>query len=114
MRTGLTFPLEAPPDRARLAHPLQRQKDRVEATCAPCALRHRCQSHCGCQHWALTGELGRIDATLCEIEEAFIAAADHVGATLQSEGCPSFLAAYYQQRYLRGAGSTLARLRGPT
>jgi len=99
-------------DRERLAE-LQRQKDRVEATCAPCALRHRCQSHCGCQHWALTGQLGSITATLCEIEESWIAAADHAASTLLAEQCPSFLATYYQQRYMRGAGSSLARLRRP-
>jgi uncharacterized protein len=98
--------------RAKLAE-LRRQKDRVEETCDPCALRCRCQSYCGCRHWALTGELGRINATLCEIEEAFVVAGDHVASTLQAEACPSFLAAYYQQRYLQGAGSLLTRLRRP-
>jgi len=99
-------------DRARLAA-LQHAKDRVEETCAPCALRNRCQSHCGCQHWALTGELGRINATLCEIEESFIAAADHAASTLLPEGCPSFIATYYRKRYSPAPGAGLARLRRP-
>lgn len=97
-------------DRERLAD-LQQAKDRVEETCSPCALRDRCQSHCGCQHWALTGELGRINATLCEVEESFIAAADHTACTLLAEGCPSFIAAYYRKRYRPAPGAGLARLR---
>ena len=97
-------------DRARLLD-LQRAKDRVEETCAPCALRTRCQSHCGCQQWALTGELGRINATLCDIEECFIAAADRAASTLLTEGCPSFIAAYYRKRFHPAAGAGLTRLR---
>jgi radical SAM protein with 4Fe4S-binding SPASM domain len=98
-------------DRAKLAL-LQRQKDRIEATCASCALASRCQSHCGCRHWALTGVLGRINATLCEIEASFIAAADGVAATLMAEGCASFIAKYYRQHYGGAVGSTLVRLGG--
>ena len=72
-------------------------KDRVEEACAPCALRDRCQSHCACQHWALTRELGRINASLCEIEESFIATADHVASTLLAESCGSFIATYFRK-----------------
>ena len=73
----------------------------------------RCQSHCGCRHWALTGELGRINATLCELEESFIAAADRAAATLMAEGCASFVATYYRQRYTRSIGSTVTRVEPP-
>ena len=97
-------------DRARLAE-LERAKDRVEETCAPCALRDRCQSHCGCQHWALTGTLGHINATLCELEESFIAAADYTASTLLAETCPSFIATYYRKRYVPAPGASLTRLR---
>jgi uncharacterized protein len=100
-------------DRARLAE-LQLAKDRVEETCAPCALRERCQSHCGCRHVALTGELGRINQALCEIEESFIEAADDVATTLMAERCPAFIHAYYQRAYSPAAGSTLTRLRRPS
>jgi uncharacterized protein len=86
----------------------------VEETCAPCALRERCQSHCGCRHVALTGELGRINQALCEIEESFILAADEVARLLVAEGCPAFLDTYYRKRYLPAAGSTLTRLRRPS
>jgi uncharacterized protein len=99
-------------DRNKLAE-LQQQKDRIEASCADCALASRCQSHCGCWHWALTGELGRINATLCELEESFIAAADRAAAALMAEGCASFVATYYRQRYTRSIGSTVTRLEPP-
>jgi radical SAM protein with 4Fe4S-binding SPASM domain len=99
-------------DRSKLAE-LRQQKDRIETSCATCALASRCQSHCGCRHWALTGELGRINATLCELEESFIAAADRAAATLMAEGCASFVATYYRQRYTRSIGSTVTRVERP-
>jgi uncharacterized protein len=105
--------VEAGFDRARLAE-LQRQKDRVEATCADCALRERCQSHCGCRHLALTGELGTINQALCDQEESFILAADEVASTLVAEACPSFIEAYYRTPYRPSEGATLTRLRRMT
>jgi len=96
-------------DRNKLAE-LRRQKDRIEAACADCALASRCQSHCGCRHWALTGELGRSNAILCELEESFITAADRAAATLMAEGCASFVATYYRQRYTRSIRSTVTRV----
>jgi hypothetical protein len=90
---------------------LQKAKDRVEETCAPCALRDRCQSHCGCRHVALTGELGLINQALCEIEESFILAADEVARVLTAERCPAFIDAYYRRQHRPAAGSTLTSLR---
>ena len=97
-------------DQARLQE-LQRNKDRVEETCAPCALRDRCQSHCGCRHVALTGELGRINQALCEIEESFILAADEVAGTLMAESCPAFVDFYYRRAYHAPDGASLTRIR---
>jgi uncharacterized protein len=90
---------------------LGRQKDRVEETCADCALRDRCQSHCGCRHLALTGELGRISSVLCETEAAFIEAADAVAGTLCRERCPAFLEQYYEKTWKAAIGSALTPLR---
>jgi uncharacterized protein len=104
--------LDAGFDEKRLAE-LQKAKDRVEETCAPCALRDRCQSHCGCRHVALTGELGCINQALCEIEESFILAADEVARVLMAERCPAFIDAYYRTPHRAAAGSVLTRLRRP-
>jgi uncharacterized protein len=90
---------------------LQGEKDRVEATCAPCALRDRCQSHCGCRHLGLSGRLGTITATLCELEAAAIAAADQVAALLYEEQCERFLDLYYRTPWVAPSGSRLAPLR---
>ena len=84
---------------------------RLRSQRIPYSLRERCQSHCGCQQWHLTGELGRIDATLCEIEEAFITAADQASAALFAEACPTFIATYYRKRYQPVAGASLGRMR---
>jgi hypothetical protein len=89
------------------------RKDRVEDPCAPCALRERCQSHCDCRHMALTGELGRINQTLCEIEEAFILAADEVASTMMAEACPAFVDAYTRRPNRTPEGACLTRIRRP-
>lgn len=90
---------------------LQTAKDRVETTCEPCAIRDRCQSHCGCRHVALSGELGVITATLCEVESAFIEAADYVAETLFDEQCPAFIEFYYKKSWVAAKGGSLTQLR---
>lgn len=90
---------------------LQTAKDRVETTCAPCAIRDRCQSHCGCRHVALSGKLGEITATLCEVESAFIEAADQVAETLFQESCQTFLDFYYKKSWVASRGGVLTQLR---
>lgn len=97
-------------DRERLAE-LQAQKDRVGATCASCEIQDRCLSQCGCRHVALTGRLGEITATLCEIESAYIDVADQLAAELFEERCPAFLDFYYRRAWTPAAGAELIRLR---
>jgi uncharacterized protein len=100
-------------DRAKVVA-MQAQKERVEDTCSECALRDRCQSHCGCRHVALTGKLGEITAVLCEIEAAMIAEADRVAEVLYEEQCPAFLRFYYERQWNAAHGqlSQLRRARG--
>jgi uncharacterized protein len=90
---------------------MQVDKDRVETTCEPCALRDRCQSHCGCRHVALSGKLGEITATLCEIESSFIEAADRVAEQLFEEKCPAFIDYYYKKSWVPARGGVLTQLR---
>ncbi len=90
---------------------LQQAKNVVELTCADCALRARCQSHCGCRHLALTGELGKIDAVLCETEKAMIEAADRVAQTLHDERCPAFIRQYYERTWKPAPGAVVMPLR---
>ena len=97
-------------DRERITA-LQQQKDRVEVTCEPCALRDRCQSHCGCRHLALSGRLGEITATLCETEAAFIDAADAAAEQLFIEQDPTFIDFYYNRPWVAAAGGQLTQLR---
>ncbi len=92
---------------------MQAQKARVEDTCSGCALRDRCQSHCGCRQVALSGALGEITAVLCEIEGAMIAEADRVAETLFEEQCPAFLRYYYRREWKpAGQLTQLRRARG--
>jgi uncharacterized protein len=97
-------------DTAKIAA-LQAQKNRVETTCAPCELRDRCQSHCGCRHLGLTGRLGEINAVLCETESAFIDAADHAAETLYAERCPAFVRYFYERQWTTQPGAVLSQLR---
>jgi len=97
-------------DRDKIAA-LGRQKDRSLDTCSSCDLYARCQSQCGCRHVALSGELGRITATLCEIEAAYIDAADRVAETLHGEGSTAFDDYYYRRDWQPAAGAALVPLR---
>ena len=84
---------------------MQAAKDRVEKTCAPCELRDRCQSQCGCRHVALTGKLGEITETLCEIETAYIDQADRIAETLIAEKNPSFVDYFYRRDWAPAEGA---------
>jgi len=95
-------------DKLRL---MQLQKDMSEAKCAPCDLRTRCQSHCGCTHVAVSGKLGDITGVLCELESAYIDAADRVAEQLYLEGCPAFMQFYYEKRWVPALGGVLTELR---
>jgi len=86
-------------------------KDRVEKICAPCELRDRCQSQCGCRHVALTGQLGEITETLCEIETAFIDEADRIAETLVAEQNPTFVDYFYRRPWGPDDDAVLTRLR---
>jgi uncharacterized protein len=97
-------------DRQAIAR-LQQSKERVDTTCGDCALRSRCDSHCGCRHVALTGEMGRITGVLCEYEALLVEAADHVGNTLHAEGNETFRALFYEQRWRPATGAVLVPLR---
>ena len=90
---------------------LPRAKNVVELTCVDCALRARCRSHCGCRHLAPTGELGRIDAVLCETEKAMTEAAGRVAQTLHDERCPAFIRQYYERTWKPAPGAVVMPLR---
>jgi uncharacterized protein len=90
---------------------LQAAKDNIDETCGLCDLRSRCQSHCGCKHVALTGELGQITAALCETEAAFIDEADRIAETLHAEKCPAFIDYYYSRSWGPSKGAKLVELR---
>jgi hypothetical protein len=60
---------------------------------------------------ALTGKLGEITATLCEVESAFIDEADRIAETLYAEQCPSFIEYYYKRNWVPAAGGVLTQLR---
>lgn len=100
-------------DRAQVVA-MQSVKEKVEDTCGTCALRDRCQSHCGCRQVALSGKLGEITAALCEIEGAMIAEADRVAEVLFEEQCPAFVDFYYRRPWAAAAGqlTQLRRARG--
>jgi uncharacterized protein len=90
---------------------LRANKERVELTCRDCGLRERCSSSCGCKHVALTGRFGIITDTLCEIESAFIEAADALATELYAEGCAAFIDYFYRQPWRANGTTELIQLR---
>jgi uncharacterized protein len=80
-------------------------KDRVYQKCASCALKSRCEHHCGCRHLAISGELGRLSGIYCEIEAMLVEHADRIAETLWKETCPAFRSLYYEQGWLPAPGS---------
>ncbi|MBW2454258.1 MAG: radical SAM protein [Deltaproteobacteria bacterium] len=97
-------------DQASLAR-MRAAKDRVEEICSPCELRDRCQSQCGCRHVALTGKLGEITETLCEIETAFIDESDRIAETLVAEKCQAFIDYFYRRPWGPDDDAVLTQLR---
>lgn len=97
-------------DRNQVAR-LLAQKSRVEQTCADCGLRSRCDSACACRHLALTGTLGEITESLCNLEEALVEAADNVAETLWAEQCEAFLHTFYRTQWQLIPGAALLRPR---
>lgn len=92
---------------------LQAARARIDETCGSCEIVDRCQSQCGCRQLALTGELGKVTAALCETEAAFIDEADRVAETLNAEGCRAFRSYYYDRNWGMTPGSKLVTLRRP-
>jgi uncharacterized protein len=93
---------------------LMAAKERIDETCGDCGLRDRCQSHCGCRHVALSGELGKVTAVLCETEAAFIDEADRIAEIMVAEKCPAFLGYYYGQEWAPTPGAKIITLRRPS
>lgn len=90
---------------------LRAAKERVEVTCERCELRERCSSSCGCKHVALTGAFGEITDTLCDIESAFIDAADAIAETLYREACEAFYDFFYRRPWVANAPANLIQIR---
>jgi len=84
---------------------LRALKDRVYDACGDCALRARCQRHCGCRHIAVSGELGKLSPEYCEIEARVTEQADRVAETLWRENCAAFRRLYYDQTWRPAPGS---------
>jgi uncharacterized protein len=78
---------------------------RVARDCEGCALRRRCSNYCACQQLALTGQVGRISPTLCELEAAWIDATDAAAGAVFREGCPAFQQLYYRTEWGFAPGS---------
>ena len=91
---------------------LRAAKNRVFVTCEGCAQLSRCSNYCGCKQVALTGTHGGVTEAFCDIEQAFIGAADAVAEELYREGCPAFTQFFYQQSWTPNTPDGLAQLRG--
>jgi uncharacterized protein len=74
-----------------------RARARATATsCATCALSPRCQYRCACRQLASSGRIGTLSPAFCEIETAWVDAADAAAERLTAENCRAFQRFYYE------------------
>ena len=84
---------------------LRERAGAVAEVCAGCALRPRCQYRCACRQLASSGQLGQLSSAFCDIEEAWVDAADAAAEQLVAEGCLAFQRFYYEQPWAPSPGA---------
>ena len=71
------------------------ETEHEEPECAGCAIKDRCNRHCGCPNLQTSGSLGTPHAVLCEHERMVTTIADRMAETLWRERAPMFLQKHY-------------------
>lgn len=75
------------------------QAEQTGGECSHCAIKQRCNHHCGCLNKQATGRIDGISPVLCMHEQLALFAADKTAETLISEGNSLFLHKQYNDMY---------------
>jgi uncharacterized protein len=70
-----------------------------ETACSGCAVRHRCNHHCGCLNRQATGSIRRVSPVLCAHERILIPAADRVAERLFKNRSALFVQKHYNDYF---------------
>jgi uncharacterized protein len=71
----------------------------TSGACGGCAIKERCNHHCGCLNKQATGDITGISPVLCAHERLSLAAADRAAETLFAKGSRMFLQKQYNDMY---------------
>ena len=80
-------------------HALYLRSEKTADVCGGCAIKQRCNHHCGCLNKQATGDLSGISPVLCAHERLALAAADRTAETLYQKGSSLFLQKQYNDMY---------------
>ena len=75
----------------------QNEKEKVE--CENCAIKLRCNHHCGCLNRQATGYIDRVSPVLCEHERMILSIADQVAEKLFKKRNALFIQKHYNDMY---------------
>ncbi len=78
---------------------LYRRAERTAGVCASCAIRERCNHHCGCLNKQATGDIDGVSPVLCAHERLSLSAADKAAEALFMRGSRMFLQKQYNDMY---------------
>lgn len=75
------------------------RSEKTADVCDGCAIKQRCNHHCGCLNKQATGDINGISPVLCAHERLALAAADRIAETLYQKGCSLFLQKQYNDMF---------------
>ncbi len=82
-----------------LRHALYERSESTSGVCGDCAIRERCNHHCGCLNKQATGDINGVSPVLCAHERLSLAAADSAAEVLFLKGSRLFLQKQYNEMY---------------
>ncbi|MEL7567446.1 MAG: radical SAM protein [Dehalobacterium sp.] len=67
--------------------------------CSHCAIKNRCNHHCGCLNKQATGSIEKVSPVLCAHERILVPIADKLAAKLYKKRNPMFIQKHYNDMY---------------
>lgn len=82
-----------------LRRALYERSESTSGVCGECAIKARCNHHCGCLNKQATGDINGVSPVLCAHERLSLAAADRAAEALFAKGSRMFLQKQYNDMY---------------
>jgi uncharacterized protein len=80
-------------------HELYVRSESTADVCGDCAIKQRCNHHCGCLNKQATGDINGVSPVLCAHERLALAAADRTAETLYRKGSSLFMQKQYNDMF---------------